>query len=67
MKKKVKTQNGKPKISADYKGCVYRVYYLDEHIRELIERRNIMVEHIKAAFDKSDENIIFELSKLGGE
>lgn len=62
--KKVKTQNGKQKPDATYKGRILELFYLDEHIDRLNDRREGIVNVIRQTFHKSDENIVFELNKL---
>lgn len=64
MKKPVKTQNIKEPTELNYKELIRTVNHFDNHIADLTKDRNEVVEHIKALFNKSDENIEFELGKL---
>ncbi len=64
MKKTVKTQNSNKPADDTHDGLMRKLHYLDEHIATLAADRNATVELIKSKFDKTDENIKFELSKL---
>lgn len=65
--KNVKTQNGKSDLGTDYKCLIREVCHYDTHIIALTNRRNVIVEQIKIKFNKTDENIEFELKKLRGK
>lgn len=64
MKKTVKTQSGNKPVGNTYHGAVCSVHYIDKHIAALVENRNEIVEQVKTEFNKTDENIEFELKKL---
>lgn len=64
MKKTIKTQNGKEPTDDSYKEQVSRIFSFNCHIAVLTVKRNKLIEQIKTAFSKSNENIEFELRKL---